>query len=361
MIDDPLIDASIIDVPTMTIDACTTFSTQVDTCIIPTNGNMPLTLTGNNVYDTATHELRRGSTLIPTANATVTTSTGTIDVIYTSDFTLSANATLEGRGPLPLAIVASGNVQIDGTLDLVGPGSGSRTDVACGMSVGTKGENSNQGAGGGGGGAFQGDGGDGSDGNLDGQRHDGGPGGKKLAAPPTGLMGGCDGGDGGDANGDGPQAGDGGGAILIAAGTSITISANGVINAGGGGGNRGGGNGRGGSGGGSGGMILLESTSVTIAGVLAANGGGGGEGNTTGDNGDDGQPSATPASGGSGGDLSGGKGGNGSAGATLNGETTTDVQNGGGGGGGGGAGFIFIRNAAPSVSGTVSPAFLPWP
>ncbi|MBA3502283.1 MAG: hypothetical protein H0T65_18100, partial [Deltaproteobacteria bacterium] len=52
VIDDPLIDASLIDVMTTTIDSCTTFSTQLNTCILPTNGNMPLTLTGNNTYNT---------------------------------------------------------------------------------------------------------------------------------------------------------------------------------------------------------------------------------------------------------------------------------------------------------------------
>jgi hypothetical protein len=361
VIDDPLIDASIVDVMTTTIDACTTFSTQVNTCIVPPNANMALALTGTNTYNTENHTLTNNGTIIPVATATVLTSTGTIDVIYVSSFSLAAGATLRAIGPLPFAIVASGTVEIEGTISLVGPAAGSRTDAICLASTGAKGQNSNLGAGGGGGGAFQGDGGDGSNGNGDGTQTQGGDGGTKIAARPTGIMGGCDGGDGGEAQGDGAAAGDGGGAILIAAGVSITISGTGVINVGGGGGQEGNANGRGGSGGGSGGMILLESAQVAVAGVLAANGGGGGEGNADGRDGEDGQPSATPADGGTGGDPTGGNGADGAAGADLDGDTTNDVQNGGGGGGGGGAGFIAINCPAPAISGVVSPMFAAWP
>lgn len=360
-VDDPVRDASLIDVPTVMIDACVTFSSQLDTCTIPEGGNQPLALTGSNTYDTESHVLRRGQTVIPVAHATVMTTTGVIDVIYVSDFSLADGASLRPFGPLPFAIAASGTVQIDGEIDLVGPAAGSRTDAVCGASTGTRGDESNQGGGGSGGGAFQGDGGDGSDGNSDGQQQDGGPGGTKIALP-TGLLGGCDGGDGSRTMGFGAQAGDGGGAILITAGGSITIGTSGVINAGGGRGRRGAANGRGGSGGGSGGMIFLESAQVTVLGVLAANGGGGGEGQTFGRDGEDGQPSDQPASGGANGDSNGGNGADGSAGTNLDGDDSNDVRPGGGGGGGGGAGYITIRCPAPmTADGTISPPVTPWP
>jgi hypothetical protein len=356
-VDDPLLDASLIDVPVIMIDACSSYSTQLNTCTIPVGGDMPLTLTGNNTYNTGTHELKRGAMTISVARATVMTSTGFIDVIYASAFTLAPGATLVASGPLPLAIAASETAQIDGRIDLVGPAAGSRTDAICGNQAGDKGSNSTAGAGGGGGGAFQGAGGDGSKGNNGATAE--GDGGTKITLP-IGLLGGCDGGGGGNGQDDASEAGDGAGAILIAAGTSVTIGAGGVIDAGGGHGRGGGCQNCGGSGGGSGGMIFLESANVTVAGVLAANGGAGGEG-SNGRDGEDGQPSATAAKAGTGGDSNGGNGGAGSSSTDLDGADTEDERPEGGGGGGGGAGFITIRGPAPAITGTISPPFVPWP
>lgn len=354
-VDDPVTDASLIDVPVTMIDACTSYSNQVNTCTVPVGGDGAIALTGTNTYSTESHVLRRGSTVIPVAHATVQTPTGTIDVIYARTFSLAAGATLEATGPLPLAIVASETMQIDGTLDLVGPGAGSRSDAICMASVGLAGADSNGGAGGGGGGAFQGDGGKGGDGNSG--AVNAGTGGAKITLP-AGLVGGCDGGAGGDAQANGPEAGDGGGAILLAAGTSITIG--GVVNAGGGRGRAGGCTNCGGSGGGSGGMIILEADAVSIAGVLAANGGAGGEG-SNGVDGAPGQASASAATAGAGADSNGGDGAIGSSREELDGEDTADEQSEGGGGGGGGAGFIAIRAMTVNVTGTVSPPHVPWP
>jgi hypothetical protein len=142
------------------------------------------------------------------------------------------------------------------------------------------------------------------------------------------------------------DSGAGGGAVQLIAGTSIQISATGIINVGGGGG------GQGSNGGGSGGAILLEAPTVTVAGVLAANGGGGGSGSGA-EKGQNGLPSSAPASGG-GTDV---KGGNGSAGASLDGEPgalSEDYE----GGGGGGAGVIRINTASGSatITGSLSPS-----
>jgi hypothetical protein len=127
--------------------------------------------------------------------------------------------------------------------------------------------------------------------------------------------------------------GPGGGAVEIVAGQSITIEANGAINAGGGGG----------GGGGSGGAILLASPTITIRGTLAANGGAGGGGSS----GQSATASAQPASGGTLWGLQ--AGGNGSAGTVINGAdgvfVMSDGSASGGGGGGGGAGRIRINTA----------------
>lgn len=143
------------------------------------------------------------------------------------------------------------------------------------------------------------------------------------------------------------DSGAGGGAVQVVAGTSIDVTATGVIHVGGAGG------GWGSAGGGSGGAILLEAPDVTIAGILAANGGGGGGGTANGHNGTNASGDANFAPGGTG-SASTDSGGNGAAANKINGSPGGTT----GGAGGGGAGRIRINTSsgAATISGTVSPS-----
>lgn len=174
---------------------------------------------------------------------------------------------------------------------------------------------------GGGGGGFGGRGGDGAGGIAGGETH-----GSAALIP---LVGGSRGGDGG---GDGGAGGD---AYQISALGTITVAADGYLEAGGSGGDSGGG-------GGGGGAILLEAPVVVVDGPIAANGGGGGG---CGSSGAYPTASSMPATGG------GGCGGDGAAGEVVTGGAGID------GGGGGGAGRIRINTESGSVdgAGTISP------
>ncbi len=343
---------------------CTSFSTLVDTCVM-TPGNDPLVLTaGTWTYNTDTQVLSNGSIATMPTSMVIDAAAGPIVIIFVSSFTVEAGATLRGTSPnlhRPFGVIATGEIRIEGTIDVADAGAGARTDIECGALGGKPGMNGNGGAGGGGGAAFQGKGGNGSKGNLDGPNANGGMGGNAIPMMPASPIGGCDGGRGGDGSGNGGQGGDGGGAVYLASGTSIAIS--GVIDAGGQGGEAGGDNGDGGGGGGSGGMIVLECDVMNISGVVVANGGGGGEGNTNGIPGENGPRSTMAAKGGANGDGNGGDGGAGGAAIENDGSTTTDHQNGGGGGGGGAAGFVAIRCPAPAIaaSAVISPDHDPWP
>jgi hypothetical protein len=341
-------------------DGCHSFSSQLDTCAITPYGGA-LVITGPvATYDTSTGTLTDDGVVSHPAHRIVAGPAGMIDVLLVDSFEIAAGAELRVTGTRAFGVVSPGVIEIEGLADLVGPAAGSRTDALCAASAGMKGMNDNGGAGGGGGGGFQGAGGMGGPGDRDNGSSRGGDAGVMIALP-AGPIGGCDGGPGGDdSNTQGGAAGDGGGAVLLASGTSITIGAAGVINVGGGGGSRGGDLDDGGGGGGSGGMMLLESKLVIVHGVLAANGGGGGEG-AGGDPGQAGQASASAAQGGSN-DPVGGDGASGGALGSQMGGTAIDLQDGGGGGGGGGVGYIAIACPAPMTgSGTISPAFTPWP
>jgi hypothetical protein len=136
------------------------------------------------------------------------------------------------------------------------------------------------------------------------------------------LQGGSSGG--GDPGG---NPGAGGGGLQIAAGASILLTSNGIINA----------NGQGCvAGGGAGGAILLEAPTVIIDGVLVANGGPGGVA-SSGCGAGRGSLNDTPTPGSTGGHGSGGK--------TINGGAGT-VSDAGLGSGGGGAGWIRINTGA---------------
>jgi hypothetical protein len=350
---------------------CTSFSTQIDTCSQLMPGSA-LQLDGSNTFDTDDFSLTTPNGNVDLPHTIVTTPDGDLVVVFVTTFDLLSGATLRVVGnsnDRPLGIVATGAVTISGLIDLSDNGAGARDDSACGAAlVGDAGQTDAGGGSGGGGGAFAGSGGGGGNGdkdmNADGGQSTGAAGGIALLARPMHVLGGCDGGHGGDSGGSGGNAGDGGGAIFIASAAAITIATSGGINAGGGGGRGGTGNGGGGGGGGSGGMILLESNSVTINGKLGANGGGGGEG-ADGNDGADGTIgllSTSRASGGSGNAGEGGDGAAGGANTNADGQSATQLKNGGGGGGGGGVGFIAIGSTTPITTGAIiSPPYQAWP
>lgn len=347
---------------------CKSFSSLFDTCALsPPTGN--LTLTGDATYNTDTNMLipARGGNARP-AHAVVTTSDGSIDVLLVRNFSLSAGATLWVTGTRPFGIAATGNVTIDGVLDLSAGRAGARTATACATSTGGNGTDDSGGATGAGGGGFQGNGGAGGKGDNNSDPNVGPPGGAAGVAAqsrPKGLLGGCVGGVGGKGGATtAGQGGAGGGAVVIATAKTLTVS--GAIDVGGGGGGGGVAPNGGGGGGGSGGMILLEckALSLTAAGAIVANGGGGGEGAgglRDGNAGNRGTRTSEPALGGTDGAVNGAAGGNGGAGANNNGAAPAVVASGGGGGGGGGTGFIAIACPPFTNNGIISPAFAPWP
>lgn len=291
-----------------------------------------------------------------------TQSDGTKVAVYVAkSMTILAGKNLSITGSHPFAFIALDTIDITGTLN---GNSKDTTGIAGGQSQKTQ-RTAGAGAGGGGagtalaaggGGAYCGAGGAGAveSGNPS---ANGAPFGKPEITP---LVGGSSGG-----AGDG-LPGSGGGAVQLVAGTSITIAASGLIQAGGGGGAFGGISGQEAGGGGAGGSILLESVAVTVAGTLAANGGGGGAG-TSSDvgsapplepGGADATPTTTPAAGGKAG-IGPSSGGNGSAAASINGTAGSFTAGNSAGAGGGGAGRIRINTrsgAATLTSATLSPS-----
>ena len=227
---------------------------------------------------------------------------------------IHVTSNMTAAGARPIVLVATDSITFDATLDARGdcmmthPGPGG----FAGGTAGSAAPGSGGGSGGGGDGKLGGGGG--------GNGGSGGSGGIVDPVPPapggppfgdatiTVLVGG--GGGGGGGHGGAPLGGGGGGAIQLVAGTTITISGTGEINAGGCGGTNGA-NGDSGGGGGAGGTIVLEAHDVAIAGRLAVNGGGGGAGGG-GTNGDKGDLTRSRASGGGGGDGVGGAAGAGS-------------------------------------------------
>jgi hypothetical protein len=278
---------------------------------------------------------------------------GSVCVIYASDLTVTS--TVRAAGARPLVLAATGNITIDGTLDVssgmtIGTGAAAN-DPSC-MTKRIAGTTS----GGGAGGSFRGKGGDGGAGTVN-------PGAAALAgdsvALPAVLRGGCPG-----SIAFNPASS--GGAVRVVASTSLIVTATGRVLANGEGGRQQQGlvTGSGGVAGASGGMIQLAAPSVAVQGVVTANGGGGSEGDDMsnfGAPGIDGGPSSDPAAGGAGMSAGGGDGGAGGAGATLTGVTgvSPTAASSGGGGGGGGVGYIVISGDSVDTSGsTISPAAL---
>jgi len=271
---------------------------------------------------------------------------------YTS-VSLNSISRIRAEGSRPLVILSSGDIQIDGAIEVVG-------DLAAGGSfpgcpTAPAGGSSGGGGGGGAGGSFRTTGGNGGD--VSG----GGSGGDAVAGTATApafLRGGCPGGSGGNEGGvTGGAAGRGGGAVYLLAAGRLVI--NGRVNASGAGGAHGGNGRSGGGGGGSGGMIVLfGGTGITVdpGAQLWANGGGGGGGSDAGNPGGDGTLSTgpgTPGAGGVGGASGATSGGAGNL-ATQPGASATNGNKAGGGGGGGG-GWIENASGGPITPGVFSP------
>lgn len=270
---------------------------------------------------------------------------GSLCLIAGKTITSVGGAPTTITGPRPLALVASQEITIGGSLDVH-----NSSDVGCNRTNPTK-------FAGGAGGARGGNGGNGGD------SGDNGNGGVSDPAKPASLTPGCSGG-----KGAGSGAGDGGapGGSLLLASLSINIIPGALINANGLLG-RGGGNAGGGGGGGSGGVIIVDAPVTKISGTLLAAGGGGGEGGNggvfngtvgSGNNGQTLNPSspANPANGGNG--RPGGDGGQGGHLADKNGAAgqKDGVNQQIGGGGGGGAGIILVPSTTAMITGTVIPA-----
>jgi len=254
-------------------------------------------------------------------------------VVAATTINIVANKKIRAHGARPLVLVAIGQFDLFGEIDVTSSqdgtvqGAGASPTTCAGMQNATM-------TSGGFGGSFGGRGGDGE--TIDGDR---GIASAAIGFPPT-LRGGCAGG----AGGSGGAGGNGGGAVGI---VGATVHIDGKINASGAGGKGGPATKSGGGGGGSGGMIVLDvpqsKITIDIGGRLYANGGGGGEGGEGGTAGAPGAASPAPGVAGPGGNNgnAGGNGGDGSAGSTLSGFNGNNSRGGGGGGaGGGGAGFI---------------------
>lgn len=282
---------------------------------------------------------------------------------------IPAEVTVRAVGARPLVLLASGDITIDGTVDVsssrevvIPPQAAEAIGAGGGQFKGCQPfrrapEGRPDGGGAGAGGTFTALGGAGGDGNYDviPARDLGGLTPFNPEPIPTVLRPGCRGQDGAGAalGAKGGRGGPAGGAVYVASKTSITI--NGIIAANGAGG-MGGGAQIGGGGGGSGGMIALEAPTVARNGTLVANGGGGGEGGifaageVLGASGADGRRDTLFAAGGA--SAVPGKGGDGGARARPGGEdgTFTDEA---GAGGGGGVGYIRVRGASTAGAAAV--------
>jgi len=274
----------------------------------------------------------------------------TIGVLQLRRFHLRQGVVLSVYGGCALAIVADGEVEVAGTVDLrgglnspymPGPGGlqGGFVAPAAGCGAGGAGQ-AGLGGGGGGGHAAQGGGG-----GLGGQ-------GGAVCGDDSQLAGGSGGGSGTCAKApcEAGHGGGGGGALVLVSGERIRVKAGAGINAGGGGGEGGKVGQVGGGGGGAGGVVVLEAPEHDLdpTAILALGGGGGGAlgtGNASDARGASGLLGVEAAPGGAG----KADGGVGSSAAVSAGSPGAGDQN-GGGGGGGAAGRVRINSSAGSVA-----------
>jgi hypothetical protein len=281
-----------------------------------------------------------------------------IGVFSFASLDITGTVTLVGSSPV--ALVADGDIVVNGVIDAQGGCVG----INPGPGGWSGGQNAATGAGIGGGGAGMGGGNDCSGGGGGGNGSVGGVGGKSNATANTPggvivgtvripILQGGGGGGGGGVAASGGVGGGGGGAVQLVSNGTITIG--GLVSAGGCGGkgtilNTGGA----GGGGGAGGTILVEAVTIQIAATatLVVNGGGGGGGDTNGVNGANGGATTAPAGGGMGGTGIGGAGGAGGASNARPGAPGVDQHNGGGGGGAVGRMRFNTRSGTVSVSGS---------
>lgn len=262
---------------------------------------------------------------------------GKIGVYVAKSVRIEPNASLRAKGTYALAIVALGDFDVQGGVDV-----GARTSyTAPGGFAHPTGDNSKgNGPGGGGAGASTNAGGGGGYCDVGGKGAATASGTAVAGGPAYGtpenvpLVGGSAGG-----AGTLPFSGTGGGAVQLVSGATFTLGANGWVTAGGGGGAPGGvPQSQHGSGGGSGGAILIEAPTVTLLGTVAANGGAGGSSQP----GKDGMPEALPAT--SEAATNGTHGGVGSSQESFVGGDGEWFTGDAAGGGGGGAGRIRINS-----------------
>ena len=331
------------------------------------------------VFNTDTGEInlpaRPGGTGVMTGigfrQATQTGTTISVGIFSMKSLTVSDNAILDVVGSRPMSIVTSGDIVINGTIDVLGScqvgspvaggfaGGASKSDggnAGGGMGGGKPGLHPASGTGGGGGGGYGEGGGDGATTSVN--ATSGGPGGLRfgdLAGNDPILVGGSGGASGaGGLASSGGAGGSGGGAVQLASNASITVGSSGIIQAGGCHGSPGIGIPTAGGGGGSGGSVLLEGRTVQISsGATIAANGGAGAGGGAGEVGEDGHDNADVAQGGAGGKGSsqgtaGGNGGHTGSLAGAPGEAPTMMNN-QGGGGGGGVGRIALKSKTGSV------------
>ena len=333
-------------------------------------GLATLTIVGPLELNTTTGEIRfAGSTIraagaglvagVWFANVAQSGSAQSIGVFVLAGLVTGPYVTIVATGPSALAIVATGEIRIEGAVDLAAPsiaaagggaggfaggpalqaGSG---PLGCGGGSGLA--TGSTGAGGGGLGAPGGAGGD----NLFGA--------VAVAGALAGsddqalLLGGCGGG--GGAGGGAGGGGGGGGALYLGALGGVFLGPGTTIDVSGNGGTQGFGSTAGAGGGGAGGAVLLEGPTVDLGpNVRIVAEGGGGGGGRSGTAGADPSPVLAPAAaagGTGGGGANGGAGGAGASPAGADGAIAGMAD--GSGGGGGAAGRIRINTLAGAAT-----------
>jgi hypothetical protein len=336
-------------------------------------GDLVIDASGNQTLDVTSGILSTGSFPGDVLVSTETQAAGNPElfIIRCRNFTIGPNTRLAVVGTRALVVLASGEISIEGVLEVSADGS---TGGPGGFGGGAR-DTVGYGPGGGGGGGKSGTdsagGGGGGNGVPGGAGGIGGGAGAAAAGPGTAdrtlrpLYGGSGGG-GGAAAGD--PGGGGGGAVQLSAAVRVQVTVSGSIRA------LGGGGGRGtaptlsdfgaGAGGGSGGSVLLEAPDVTVTGSIAMGGGGGGGGGGTPDlvnlyagaPGSPGLPSGAAAPGGGPGVPSEGTGGAGGSIGAVAENGTEGAYNGGGGGGAAGRALFASKAGHALLSSGLSPS-----